>query len=342
MDQNNRSYTQLTSQKLDVPGLVFRSFQGEADYSKMAAVIAASAKADNIERVDSAEDVARYYSHLTNCDPDQDMLIAEVLGEVIGYAHVTWWDELEDVQIYRSRGYLMPEWRRKGIGSIMLKWCEERLSEIATQKGGDISRYFQSSASDSEEGTQALLESYGYMPVRHFFTMVRPNLDDIPEAVIPDGLEVRPVHLEHLQAIRDAKVEAFRDHWGFSEVMEPSVEEWKEDPNFDPDLWQVAWDGDQVAGMVLPFINQKENQEYNRLRGWTEEISVRRPWRKRGLARALLVRSLRAIQERGMQEAALGVDTENLSGALRLYEGVGFRPVKRWTTYRKPMKGFIG
>jgi ribosomal protein S18 acetylase RimI-like enzyme len=92
--------------------------------------------------------------------------------------------------------------------------------------------------------------------------------------------------------------------------------------------------------MVLPFINQNENQEYNRLRGWTEEICVRRPWRKRGLARALLVRSLWAIKERGMQEAALGVDTENLSGALRLYESVGFRPVKRWTTYLKPMRGF--
>jgi GNAT superfamily N-acetyltransferase len=64
---------------------------------------------------------------------------------------------------------------------------------------------------------------------------------------------------------------------------------------------------------------------------------IRRPWQRRGLARALLVQSLRAVRERGMQEAALGVDTQNLSGALNLYESVGFRAVKRWSTYRKPM-----
>jgi ribosomal protein S18 acetylase RimI-like enzyme len=87
--------------------------------------------------------------------------------------------------------------------------------------------------------------------------------------------------------------------------------------------------------MVLSFIDEQQNAEYNRKRGWTENICVRRPWRKRGLARSLIVQSLWAIKERGMTEAALGVDTENPNGALRLYESVGFRPVKRWTTYRK-------
>jgi len=341
MDQNTVSNMQLPCQELAVPGLVFRGFDGEADYPKMAAVIAASVKADNIERVDSAEDVARYYSHLTNCDPYQDMLFAEGNGQVVGYTRVTWWEELEGVQIYRSLGFLMPDWRRKCIGSALLKWCERRLSEIASQHGNSKPRYFESAASDSEEGAQILLERHGYTAVWHMFTMVRPTLDDIPEAAMPAGVEVRPVRLEHLDAIREAMVEAFRDSWGFSEANELTMEEWKEDPNCDLSLWQVAWDGDQVAGMVLPFINQKENQEYNRLRGWTEDISVRRPWRKRGLARALLVRSLWAIKDRGMREAALGVDTENLSGALHLYESVGFRPVKRWTTYRKPMKGDV-
>ncbi len=89
--------------------------------------------------------------------------------------------------------------------------------------------------------------------------------------------------------------------------------------------------------MVLSYIDDRENLAYNRKRGWTEDISVRRPWRRRGLARALLVQSLHAVRQRGMQEAALGVDTQNQTGALNLYESVGFRAVKRWTTYRKPM-----
>ena len=99
---------------------------------------------------------------------------------------------------------------------------------------------------------------------------------------MPEGLEVRPVQMEDLQAIRAASLEAFRDHWGFSEENEPTVEQMVEDPNFDPSLWRVAWDGDQVAGMVLSFIDARENESYNRLRGWTENICVRRPWRRRG------------------------------------------------------------
>lgn len=87
--------------------------------------------------------------------------------------------------------------------------------------------------------------------------------------------------------------------------------------------------------MVLNFLDEAENEEYQRKRGYTEGISVRRPWRRRGLARALLTRSLKMFQDMGMTEAALGVDTQNLSGALRLYESVGFQPVKKLTIYRK-------
>jgi ribosomal protein S18 acetylase RimI-like enzyme len=109
------------------------------------------------------------------------------------------------------------------------------------------------------------------------------------------------------------------------------------DPLNDPDLWEVAWDGDQVAGMVLNFLNRKENEEYNRLRGWTENISVRKPWRRRGLARALLTRSLQRFKDMRMDHAALGVDTQNLTGALDLYKSVGFVVEKRHTTYRKKL-----
>jgi ribosomal protein S18 acetylase RimI-like enzyme len=87
--------------------------------------------------------------------------------------------------------------------------------------------------------------------------------------------------------------------------------------------------------MVLNFINSAENQEYRRLRGYTEGISVRRPWRRRGLARALLTRSLLMFQEMGFEEAALGVDGQNPNGALQLYESVGFQVRRRELVYRK-------
>jgi ribosomal protein S18 acetylase RimI-like enzyme len=124
------------------------------------------------------------------------------------------------------------------------------------------------------------------------------------------------------------------DHWGAIEFREEWLAEWRESPTFQPELWQVAWAGDRVAGTVLSFINEKENEEYGRRRGWTEYICTLRPWRRQGLAKALISRSLRLLKAEGMSEAALGVDTQNLCGALDLYQSLGFQPAKRGTTYR--------
>lgn len=149
---------------------------------------------------------------------------------------------------------------------------------------------------------------------------------------------MRPVTPDQYPQIWAADVEAFRDHWGFAEPPAGAYEEWQEDPiAMQTELWQIAWDGDQVAGQVRSFINHTENAEQGRLRGYTECISVRRPWRRRGLARALILNSLRILKEQGMTEAALGVDTQNTSGALRLYERCGFRPLFGGALYRKPV-----
>jgi ribosomal protein S18 acetylase RimI-like enzyme len=78
--------------------------------------------------------------------------------------------------------------------------------------------------------------------------------------------------------------------------------------------------------------------EYQRKRGYTEGICTLRPWRKLGLARSLLVQSMQMFKEMGMTETALSVDLENLSGALRLYESVGYRKVKQQINYRKPLE----
>jgi mycothiol synthase len=326
----------LLSEAPKIPGLTFRGFAGEGDYPKMLAVIEASKQADKVERSDSLDDVRRNYSHLVRCDPQTDMLFAEMNGEVIGY-HRVWWDRQDDgVYTYGVVGFLRPDWRRKGIGTAMLKHAEARRRQIAaTHESGP--KFFQAWANDSEQGLQALLENQGYRPVRYFFEMTRDIDAPLPDAPLPPGLEVRPADISMLRQVYEAHTEAFRDHWGFSEETFEEFQHWKEDPTFNPSLWKIAWDGNQIAGMVLNFVNEAENAEYNRKRGYTEGISTRRPWRKLGLARSLLVRSIAMFREMGMTETALGVDTENLSGALKLYQSVGYQEVKRSMTYRKPL-----
>jgi mycothiol synthase len=331
-----------------IPGLTFRKFRGESDYPHMVAVISGSKDADQIERVDSVEDVARVYASLTNCDPYQDMIFAEVDGEVVGYARCTWWNEQAGTWVYSHFGFLLPEWRGKSIGRAMLRYLQHRLRQIARdhlesgKRPGDAPLVYRSFASDTESGTIALLESEGFRPIRYFYSMVRPDLEGIPSLPLPHGVEVRPVDWEaQKRLIFDAEQEAFRDHWGYSEPDEDGYRAWvnelETDPDIDPALWRVAWSGDQIVGMVRSFILPDENAFYQRQRGYTEHISVRKPWRKQSVARALIALSLQALKDRGMQEAALGVDSENTSGALRLYEGMGFRQVKKHINYEKPM-----
>lgn len=321
-----------------ISGLSFRGFAGESDYPKMLAVIESSKHVDQVERTDSLEDVQRNYSHLTNSNAYTDMLFAEINGEVIGYNRV-WWDKLNDgvTLTYACVGFLLPEWRRKGIGSAMFQHAEERLREIAAAHTGPEAKVFSMWANGTAEGWIALLEQQGYTAARYFFEMTRDINEPLPEAPMPPGLQMRPVMEADYRSVYEAHTEAFRDHWGFNESSFEQFMEWKEDPDFNPGLWKVAWDGNQIAGQVLNFVASAENKEYNRKRGYTEAISVRRPWRKRGLARALVVQSIAMFKEMGMDETALGVDAENPSGALGLYHGLGYKEVRRNMIYRKPL-----
>ena len=97
--------------------------------------------------------------------------------------------------------------------------------------------------------------------------------------------------------------------------------------------------GDQIAGMVLSFINKAENEEFRRKRGYTENICVLRPWRKQGLAKALIALSLKALKERGMDHAALGVDARRRRHARLLVAGRAAEPVRSRHAHRAPGQG---
>jgi len=321
-----------------IPGLIFRRYQGEMDFPPLAALISACRATDGIERITTADDLARHFRHLENCDPQKDMLFAEAEGQVIAYGRI-WWDEQADgIRLYNPFGFLHPSWRGKGIGTAIWETGEQRAREIAAGHPKETPKFFQVESFTTEKDRVALLERQGYQPAR-YETHMKCNLGEpFPEAPLPPGLEVRPVKAEQLHLIFDASNEAFRDHWGARDESEEEYQSQLESPIFRPELWKVAWAGDQVASVVHNFIDKEENEEYQRKRGYTEGICTRRPWRKLGLARCLLVQSMQMFKEMGMTETALSVDSENISGAFRLYEGVGYRKFKQQVIYRKPME----
>jgi mycothiol synthase len=258
---------------------------------------------------------------------------------MVGYVRGWWEEESPSLRLYRQNGFLLPAWRRRGIGSALLGWMDNRLKEIAETHPRQCSKVLQVNVTQFQKGTALMLERAGYQPARYFYNMVRPNLDDIPELPLPNGLEIRPASPDQYRAIWESIFDTDEEEWGTPEPTEAAYLEWLKDPHFQPPLWQIAWDKatGKPVGHVLTFIDEEENKQSRRRRGYTEGIGVARAWRRRGVARALINHSLKAQKSAGMSESALVVDRDSTSNATRLYESCGFQVVKCDTIYRKPL-----
>lgn len=323
----------------DDPGLHFRRFRGPGDYPGLASANQALRDRAGIEEVATAASMAVHYDHLVNCDPAMDMVVVERAGSIVAYARVEWRDQVDGTRSLATICAIHPaEWGR-GIGTSLLTWQEDRLRAIAGALPDAATKPARLVASTwgGDERATALLTTSGWTQVARGYEMVRPTLDAIPDLPMADGLEIRPVDRSDQRRIWEAAVEAFRDHRDEPEPDEADIQAWIDDPRADPSLWFVAFDGHEIAGSVLGLIDAEENAHHGRERGLIAEVSTRRPWRRRGVAKALICRTLVALQARGMTSAYLGVDGANPNQAMDLYESIGFEIVSTGLDWSKPL-----
>jgi GNAT superfamily N-acetyltransferase len=326
-----------------LPDLRFRHFRDDADLPAMIAVVDAAKAVDGFEQTRTPESLRASMAAMDAPDGNAKVLIAEVDGLVVGWcAGFEQGLRVDGVRSFGHDGFVRPDWRRHGVGGALLGASQARLRRLALARQaetGPVPVHLRAMVDEGERATVAMLAHDGYDRVRTVFDMVRPNLEALPDPTLPPGIDVRPARREDALAIFHAANEAMRDHWGWAPRSDERLVRSLEHPLMGQlDVWQVAWEGDQVVGGVLGYINAAENVEYGRRRGYTERIFTRRPWRGRGVAKALIARNLRQFAQRGMTEAALSVDAENGSGALRLYESVGFRAVHRAYLYERPLE----
>jgi mycothiol synthase len=345
---SKKSNTTNGGQVRDFPKFTFRCLQEEADYLLILSIYMRSNDADHIHDPASVEDMKHWCAPSVRFDPLKDILFAMLDTEggessVVGFNRLSWYTGLKNTRLYVQSSFLHPDWRDHGFWPAIVQQNERRLREIAANHPFTPQRFYQAWATSAQVKWISTLESEGYKAVRHFNNMLH-QLDVIPEQEMPEGLEVRPIQPEHYRSIweaqREVQLELFEvvaENW-----TDDRYEFWSANPSHTPQLWQVAWDGDQVAGMVLPRIDEAENRQREKKRGYTEHVFVRRPWRKRGLAKALVVRSLRVLKEQGMQQAELGVDSENESGAFGFYQRLGYETFSTDIWFRKPMDMNLG
>jgi mycothiol synthase len=289
---------------------------------------ACAADGDTVVAVTSEE--LRHEWETPGFELDRDAFLIETVdGQIAGYEE--FFNEHEHARL-RTDGYVHPDFKGRGIGTSLLRRIEQRAREEISLAEPEVRVTLRSIIDNRDPDSHALHQNEGYQPLRYHWRMEIVLDDPPPTPKFPEGIELRPfIPGEHDVAVWHAQNEAWRDHWGSHDV---TLENWKrdrlEDPEFEPALWQIAWDGDEVAGF-----------SFNRYRmgiGWIRTLGVRRPWRKRGLGEALLLQSFGEFYRRGTKTIGLGVDAQNPTGATRLYQKVGMYTASEYVTYEKELR----
>lgn len=253
-------------------------------------------------------------------DPTQNVWLIHGEGRLAAAA--TLWPHGDVPNVW---GDVHPDLVSRGLGTALLDLAETRAGELGA--GAIRNDVFARDAAAS-----ALLASRGYRPVRRFYEM-RIELGDEPppEPEWPDGLNVAPFRDGDGPAFHEALGESFQDEWGHSPL---EYDEWRrarlEADDFDPDVWSVVRDGDDVAAVVRCDVFRFGG-------GWVGAIGVRKPWRRRGVGLALLQHTFRVFHARGERSVGLGVDSENPTGATRLYERAGMHVASESVTFEKSL-----
>ena len=272
-------------------------------------------------------------------DPSTDTrLVFTPDGDLIGYAEVWATNEIPVYPWVWLRVH--PDYIDTSIGPYLLGWAEEHARKVFDKVPADARVAIRCGTADTIQDMIRLLKSINMTKIRHYLRMLI-EMDELPqEPVWPAGINLRKYNPEtDAEAVYRTDAEAFKDHFGYvEETFEVGFPRFMhfltEDDTYDPTLWFLAMDKERVVGICLGSKYTLEDPEC----GYIKVLAVRRGWRRRGIALALLQHSFREYFRRGKRKVMLGVDGKNLTGALRLYENAGMRVLRRFDLYEKELR----
>jgi mycothiol synthase len=319
--------------------IVLRNYR-PGDLEALVALINGSDEYDQLERATTLEEMEHEMSW-PNYKPETDCFLAHKNGRLVGYADFFFRHGIDGGDnVFYTWGIVHPRWRRLGVGRRLMealrRRAEARLDEI---EEGRV--YMQASGRDVEAGRLALFEGLGMERVRYFVNMVRPIDNGLPAVEVPAGYRLRTFDpARDVETVWKMDVEAFQDHWGWSGFPLEEFRHWIEKPHFRPELWLLAEEeaSGRPAGICLNEIDPDWIAQTGRQEGYVNTLAVLRDHRQQGLGTALLAQGLRTLRRAGMESAHLSSDAENLTGALRIYERLGFRTRKTTLAYRQVLR----
>jgi ribosomal protein S18 acetylase RimI-like enzyme len=262
----------------------------------------------------TADELLEWWSY---GDLSTDSWCLERDGRIVGFAWVS--RHRDDADVGAA---VRADCRGAGIGAALVDLSEQRARELGA--GRIYSHVFA-----ADEAGCRLLEQRGYRDARHFLEMVVDLEQPPPQPPWPDGIRPEQFRREDARDFHTALGTAFENEWGF--VSSP-FDEWLERrvDKSDTSLYFLARDGNEIAAVI-------RNEPERRGMGWVGALGVLPAWRRRGLGRAMLLHSFGAFCERGIRRVGLGVDSENPTGAKRLYESVGMHVTMEDVVYEKAL-----
>ena len=280
-------------------------------------------------------DTVRAEMEWPGLDPEHNIFMAESEdGRVVGMAKVLLLHGVEDVFWCYVTAH--PDAREGDAGPRLLQAIWDR---VLTRRDecADRSAWLQSEINSLAEWQIALLRQAGLSLARYSLEMLRPLVgESIPPLVVPEGITLRTYrHPLDNPAANAAINEAFRDHWASVEISDEQRAYVFSAGYVQPEVSVVAWADNEIVGACYSDFSPLRFERTGRREGYVDTLCVRRPWRRRGVATAMLAWTLREAAARGLEAVSLGMDAENPTGAKQLYERIGFREVDRFHIYRK-------
>jgi mycothiol synthase len=298
------------------------------DVDAIVELYAAIAQADHPEWTETREEIDDELRH-SWIDLDADSVIAEADGQVVATGLQIAPPDPETIVRSIAFGGVRPSHRGRGIGRALMEWHRARGRQHLSVSDHDLPGWIMFYVEERNTSQLRLAERLGLPLVRYFTKMKRDLALDIPDLPLPDGLRLAIPTAADSARILTAKNDAFRDHWGSQPSTEEGWTSMMEQPTSRFDLSVIALDGEEVAGFVMTQVYPDDFASQGYVGGYIPLVGVTRPWRRRGVAPALLAAAFRRYRAEGHEKVALDVDSENPSGALSLYTGMGFVPETR-------------
>ncbi|MBV7333845.1 GNAT family N-acetyltransferase [Chloroflexi bacterium TSY] len=310
----------------------------KSDSAAILDMMASAAEAGQAESVASEERIAALFDMLGERVVTDTRTALDDTGTIAALALIFFSPD-EEQHVAMIDGEVHVDHRGLGLGGYILDWMETRVRQEHAKISDELPQLLRTSCAEHQTDQIALFESKGFEPVRHSYKMQRRLADPIAERPLPAGLRFVPWREELNLSLMHAFNDAFRGHWGLPRMNE---ELWHQFftgvPQFRGDLTYLAMEEETIVGFCLNWVNESQNRQSGVLEGWIEAIGVIPDWRGRGVASSLMAKALNAFAAEGLEQVALDVDTQNPTGALRLYEKSGFQAAKTKITFVKNLK----